>query len=41
MKIILKNKGYDSIDDFYKSKGSYSCFKTYNSWVILDLRKVD
>lgn len=33
MKIILENKGYSSIDDFYKSKGSYSCFKTCNSWV--------
>ncbi|MBQ4804158.1 DUF2459 domain-containing protein [Aquimarina sp. MMG015] len=33
MKILLKNKGYSSKDDFYKSKGSYSCFKTCNSWV--------
>ena len=33
LKIILENKGYSSIDDFYKSKGSYSCFKTCNSWV--------
>ncbi|KXX71144.1 TIGR02117 family protein [Flammeovirga sp. SJP92] len=33
MKIILENKGYTSIDDFYKSKGSYSCFNTCNSWV--------
>lgn len=33
MKIILENKGYSSIDDFYKSKGSYSCFNTCNSWV--------
>ncbi|WP_159019866.1 DUF2459 domain-containing protein [Algibacter sp. L3A6] len=33
MKIILENKGYSSIDDFYTSKGSYSCFKTCNSWV--------
>lgn len=33
MKIILKNKGYSSMDDFYMSKGSYSCFKTCNSWV--------
>ncbi len=31
-KIILENQGYSSIDDFYKSKGSYSCFKTCNSW---------
>lgn len=33
MKIILENKGYSSTDDFYKSKGGYSCFKTCNSWV--------
>ena len=32
-KIILKNQGYSSTDDFYKAKGSYSCFKTCNSWV--------
>ncbi|WP_107037128.1 DUF2459 domain-containing protein [Brumimicrobium mesophilum] len=32
-KVILKNKGYSSADDFYKSKGSYSCFNTCNSWV--------
>jgi len=33
MKTILENKGYSSIDDFYIAKGSYSCFKTCNSWV--------
>ncbi len=33
MKIILHNKGYTYYDDFYKSKGSYSCFKTCNTWV--------
>ncbi|WP_439131609.1 DUF2459 domain-containing protein [Polaribacter sp.] len=33
MKILLENKGYSLIDDFYKSKGSYSCFNTCNSWV--------
>jgi len=32
-KLILENKGYTAIDDFYKAKGSYSCFKTCNSWV--------
>ncbi len=32
-KIILENKGYSSMDEFYKSKGSYSCFNTCNSWV--------
>jgi uncharacterized protein (TIGR02117 family) len=33
MKLILENKGYSQRDDFYKAKGSYSCFKTCNSWV--------
>ena len=33
VKIILENKGYSSIDDFYKANDSYSCFKTCNSWV--------
>ena len=33
LKIILENQGYTQIDDFYKAKGSYSCFKTCNSWV--------
>ncbi|WP_299156191.1 DUF2459 domain-containing protein [uncultured Tenacibaculum sp.] len=39
MKIILKNKGYSFNDDFYKSKGSYSCFKTCNSWVNIGFKK--
>ena len=39
LKIILKNKGYSSIDDFYKSKGSYSCFKTCNSWVNIGFKE--
>ncbi len=39
MKIILENKGYSKIDDFYKSKGSYSFFKTCNSWVNLGFKK--
>ena len=33
MKMPLKDKGYFATDTFYKSKGSYSCFKTCNSWV--------
>lgn len=33
MKIILKNQGYSTMDDFYEAKGSYSCFNTCNSWV--------
>ncbi|KGK29422.1 DUF2459 domain-containing protein [Cellulophaga sp. E6(2014)] len=31
--ILLKNQGYSSLDNFYKSNGSYSCFNTCNSWV--------
>lgn len=30
--ILLKNNGYTSKDNFYKGNGSYSCFKTCNSW---------
>jgi uncharacterized protein (TIGR02117 family) len=33
MKIIVENKGYSAMDDFYKANGSYSCLKTCNSWV--------
>jgi len=32
-KILLKGEGYYNNDDFYKAKGSLSCFKTCNSWV--------
>ena len=39
IKIILENKGYSSLDDFYKSKGSYSCFKTCNSWVNIGFKE--
>jgi len=39
MKILLENKGYSAKDDFYKSKGNYSCFKTCNTWVNLGFKK--
>lgn len=39
MKIILKNKGYSTVDDFYIAKGSYNCFKTCNSWVNSGFKK--
>ncbi|MCF1192102.1 DUF2459 domain-containing protein [Mangrovimonas sp. AS39] len=39
MKIILENQGYSSMDDFYKAKGSYSCFMTCNSWVNLGFKE--
>ncbi|ADV51274.1 DUF2459 domain-containing protein [Cellulophaga sp. E16_2] len=32
-KTLIAYKGYGSNDDFYKANGSYSCFKTCNSWV--------
>ncbi len=32
-KMILANQGYGIQDDFYKAKGSYSCFNTCNTWV--------
>ena len=32
-KMLLKGKGYTKDDDFYKAEGTYSCFKTCNSWV--------
>ena len=31
-KIILNNSGYSINDDFYKANGSFSCFKTCNTW---------
>lgn len=33
LKIKLNAKGYTNDDTFYKAKGSYSCFKTCNTWV--------
>ncbi|ADR23157.1 hypothetical protein MATR_29940 [Marivirga tractuosa] len=32
-KILLKRQGYTTRDDFYKAKGSFSFYKTCNSWV--------
>lgn len=32
-KMILAQGGYGLQDDFYKAKGSYSCFYTCNTWV--------
>lgn len=31
-KLHLENAGYTKTDDFYKALGSYSCFRTCNSW---------
>ncbi len=33
VKYLLEGQGYSSRDEFYKANGSYSCFKTCNSWV--------
>ncbi len=32
-KIIIPNSGYSNSDTFYRANGSYSCFRTCNSWV--------
>jgi len=37
--ILIKNKGYSSRDDFFKAKGSYSGFKTCNSWVNIGFKE--
>ncbi|PVW13914.1 DUF2459 domain-containing protein [Marixanthomonas spongiae] len=39
LKIRLKNKGYAANDDFYKANGSYSCFKTSNTWANTGFKK--
>ncbi|WP_108866653.1 TIGR02117 family protein [Aquimarina aquimarini] len=38
-KVLLPGLGYYINDDFYEAKGSYSCFKTCNSWVNSGLKK--
>lgn len=40
-KIILNNRGYSYNDDFYEALGSFSCFKTCNSWVNSGLKESD
>ncbi len=40
-KILLNNKGYTNNDDFYEALGSFSIFKTCNSWVNSGLKKSD
>ncbi len=32
-KVLLKDEGYTSFDNFYKAYGSYSCLTTCNTWV--------
>ncbi len=38
-KILLDDAGYTSTDNFYKAKGSYSFYKTCNSWVNSGFKK--
>lgn len=38
-KMMLSDTGYSSRDNFYKAKGSFSCFKTCNSWVNSGLKE--
>jgi uncharacterized protein (TIGR02117 family) len=38
-KILLEGEGYYHNDNFYKARGSYSCFKTCNTWVNTILKK--
>ena len=40
-KVLLNNKAYSYNDDFYEAIGSYSCFKTSNSWVNTGLKESD
>jgi len=40
-KILLNNKAYSYNDDFYEAKGSYSCYKTSNSWINSGLKESD
>jgi len=37
-KSMLNNKGYSNNDDFYVAEGSYSFYKTCNSWVNTGLK---
>jgi len=39
-KVLLPNKGYSNNDDFYEALGSYSFYKTCNSWVNTGLKNV-
>ena len=40
-KVLLNSKAYSYNDDFYEAIGSYSCFKTSNSWVNTGLKESD
>jgi len=38
-KIVLVGKGYHDKDNFYEANGSYTCFKSCNSWVNTGLKE--
>lgn len=38
-KVLLYNSGYSNNDDFYEAVGSYSFYKTCNSWVNTGLKE--
>jgi uncharacterized protein (TIGR02117 family) len=40
-KVILNHKGYTNNDAFYEASGSYSFYKTCNSWVNTGLKEGD
>jgi len=40
-KVLLRNNGYTNNDDFYEALGSFSIFKTCNSWVNSGLKESD
>ena len=40
-KILLNDKGYSYNDDFYEALGSFTCFKTCNTWVNSGLKESD
>ena len=39
-KIRLHGKGYWDNDDFYEARGSFSCFKSCNTWANTGLKKI-
>lgn len=38
-KIKLQNEGYSTMDDFYRARGSYTFYRTCNSWVNAGLKE--
>jgi conserved hypothetical protein len=38
--ILIPGKGYSSNDNFYEANGTYSLFKTCNSWLNIGLKRI-